>query len=178
MSQTLRQFIPAPLPDYPEAIGTALWALQDTRRRTMRTLERVKPDMLDVKVEGMPHAIGTVLYHIAAIELDWLYGDVLQSAWHQDLASLFPHPVRNEFGELTPVTGDPFELHQQRLNVVREKLLHGYRGLTLEEFRRIRMMEGYVVTPEWVLHHLCQHEAEHRDEIGWLVTHLEARSGY
>jgi uncharacterized damage-inducible protein DinB len=28
------------------------------------------------------------------------------------------------------------------------------------------MAPPYDVTPEWVLHHLMQHEAEHRSQIG------------
>jgi uncharacterized damage-inducible protein DinB len=38
----------------------------------------------------------------------------------------------------------------------------------LDEFRRIRSLAEYGVTPEWVLHHLMQHEAEHRSQIGAL----------
>jgi hypothetical protein len=33
------------------------------------------------------------------------------------------------------------------------------------DYRRARNFEHYDVTPEWVLHHLAQHEAEHCGEI-------------
>lgn len=36
------------------------------------------------------------------------------------------------------------------------------------EFRRVRSLPYYDVAPEWVLHHLMQHEAEHRSQIGSL----------
>jgi uncharacterized damage-inducible protein DinB len=29
---------------------------------------------------------------------------------------------------------------------------------------------SYLVTPEWVLHHLMQHEAEHRGQIEMIAT--------
>jgi uncharacterized damage-inducible protein DinB len=41
-----------------------------------------------------------------------------------------------------------------------------YQQMDLAEFRRVRALPAYDVTPEWVLHHLMQHEAEHRSQIG------------
>ena len=40
--------------------------------------------------------------------------------------------------------------------------------MSLEEFHRPRKLDQYNVTPEWVIHHLIQHEAEHRGQIGEL----------
>ncbi len=37
--------------------------------------------------------------------------------------------------------------------------------MSLDDFRRARNLERYDVTPAWVVHHLLQHEAEHRGEI-------------
>ena len=37
--------------------------------------------------------------------------------------------------------------------------------ITGDEFRRVRSFKDYQVTPEWVIHHLMQHEAEQRGEI-------------
>jgi hypothetical protein len=51
---------------------------------------------------------------------------------------------------------------------VRGLLLDGYQRMELAEFRRVRALEHYDVTPEYVLHHLMQHEAEHRSQIGAL----------
>jgi uncharacterized damage-inducible protein DinB len=42
--------------------------------------------------------------------------------------------------------------------------------MTVAEFRRPRPVNFYLVTPEWVLHHLMQHEAEHRGQIEILAT--------
>ena len=41
--------------------------------------------------------------------------------------------------------------------------------MDLTDFRRARALALYDVTPEWVLHHLCQHEAEHRSQLGRLI---------
>jgi len=35
-----------------------------------------------------------------------------------------------------------------------------------QHLRRVRQLADYGGTPEWVLHRLMQHAAEHRSEIG------------
>ena len=56
---------------------------------------------------------------------------------------------------------------------MRGLLLDGYQRMTLPEFRRVRSFADYDVTPEWVLHHMLQHEAEHRGQIGSLRASAE-----
>jgi hypothetical protein len=52
-------------------------------------------------------------------------------------------------------------------------ILAAYQAMDVHEFRRVRRLADYDVTPEWVLHHLMQHEAEHRSEIGGLRASAE-----
>jgi hypothetical protein len=37
--------------------------------------------------------------------------------------------------------------------------------MTLDKWRRPRRIENDTITPEWAIHHLMQHEAEHRGEL-------------
>ena len=48
---------------------------------------------------------------------------------------------------------------------MREYFLRSLQGMSIEEFRRVRSFTDYQVTPEWVIQHLMQHEAEHRGQI-------------
>ena len=57
------------------------------------------------------------------------------------------------------------EHHLHRLDCVRMYLLASFRGMTVPEFYRLRPFPEYRVSAEWVLHHLIQHEAEHRGQI-------------
>jgi uncharacterized damage-inducible protein DinB len=57
--------------------------------------------------------------------------------------------------------------------MVRCHLLAAFGEMALAEFRRVREFPDYNVTPEWVLHHLMQHEAEHRGQIGLLREQAE-----
>jgi uncharacterized damage-inducible protein DinB len=150
--------------------------LEDARRRTRRALEGVNPAAVDWTATEGGHSIGTLLYHIAAIELDWLYSEVLQKTWPPGLEAWFPYDVRNAQGRLTVVRGESLERRWERLDRVRALLLDAYRPMTLEDFRRLRSMPDYDVMPEWVLHHLCQHEAEHRDELAALRAGFEQQT--
>jgi uncharacterized damage-inducible protein DinB len=154
-------------------IGRWLWALQDARRDTMRELEGLAPAMIDwlppdSETLGHESSIGTILYHIADIEADWLYVEVLEQSLPAEVAALFPLATRDQQGHLTQVQGFSLEEHLRRLETVRTLLLDVFQQMDLAEFRRVRSLEHYDVTPEWVLHHLAQHEAEHRSQIGAL----------
>lgn len=81
--------------------------------------------------------------------------------------------MRDEQGHLTHVPGESLTNHMQRLDTVRRLLLDAFRGMPLDEFRRPRHLEQYDVTPQWVLHHLIQHEAQHRGQILDLRTEAE-----
>ncbi len=150
------------------AIGQWLWALQDARQRTMEELDSASVAMIDWLPPDNESSIGTVLYHMTDIEADWLYVEVLEQPLPSAVAALFPYATRDAQGRLTQVPGISRADHLKRLETVRNLLLAVFQPMTLAEFRRVRSLPHYDVTPEWVLHHLIQHEAEHRSQIGAL----------
>jgi uncharacterized damage-inducible protein DinB len=155
-------------------VGRWLWALQNTRQRTLREIRDVSGTILDWIPTEAESSLGTVLYHLAGIEADYLYVEVLeQAALPPEVAAYFPHATRDEQGRLTQVRGDSLEQHLRRLEIVRGLLLEVYQQMELAEFRRVRSLEYYDVTPEYVLHHLMQHEAEHRSQIGAIRARAE-----
>jgi len=85
--------------------------------------------------------------------------------------------VRDEQGRLMAVSGITLDEHLARLDAARIRLRLGMGGLGAEEFRRVRHFPHYDVTPEWVLHHLTQHEAEHRGEIMAIRVRAERALG-
>ena len=150
-------------------IGRWLWALEDARHRTLETLEGIGQSALDWTPPGGGDSIGTILYHIAAIEIDWLYAEVLEGPpWPPEVGEHFSVDVRDRQGRLSAVRGVPLEEHLRRLDFARDQLREVFRAMTLADFRRPRSLPRYDVTPEWVLHHLMQHEAEHRGQIAGL----------
>ena len=154
-------------------IGRWLGALQDTRVRTMRHLSGLSQAVIDWLPENKMSSIGTILYHIAGIEADYLYTEVLEQPVPPEISELFPYDIRDGQGHLTQVLGCGLEEHLQRLETVRGLLLGVYQSMALSEFRRIRSLPDYEITPEYVLHHLMQHEAEHRSQISELRARAE-----
>jgi uncharacterized damage-inducible protein DinB len=157
-----------PIADVPE-IGRWLAAMEDSRRDTLKELKDVPDEALDWEPDERTNTMGTLLYHIALIEDDWLFVDTLQAPTHPARRTdLFPYPDRVEGDRLSPVTGFTLAQHLERLDVVREILLAFFRPMSVEDFHRLRQHEEYDVFPAWVLHHLLQHEAEHRSHIAWV----------
>jgi uncharacterized damage-inducible protein DinB len=162
-----------PLAGYPEEVGTALWMLEDTRARTLAALDGIDPDHVDVLPPGGDNTIGALLYHVAAIELDWLCADVLIEDFPAWAYELFPDDVRTTIGHLAAAEGVPLADHLDRLARVRARLLEALRGLDLASYRRPARTGSGTVTPEWVLHHLRQHEGEHRGHLQEIRRRLE-----
>ncbi len=146
-------------------IGRWLWALQDARQRTHEKLAEVPAAAVDWMPPHGDSSIGTVLYHMALIEADWLYAEVLEQDYPASVNVLLPHEHRDAHGHLSKTEGTSLAAHLERLATIRGLLLEVYQPMTLADFRRPRPLPGYDVTPEWVLHHLMQHEAEHRSQI-------------
>lgn len=147
-------------------IAPWLWALADARRRTLAALDGVTQAALDRQPPDGGNGIGTILYHIALIEADWLYAEVLEAPETPGLQALFPYPDRDERGRLTPMIGRSLADHLALLDTTRALLRAAFRPMTAADFHRPRHLPAYDVTPAWVLHHLLQHEAEHRGELG------------
>lgn len=140
-------------------------ALIECRSRTLKSIARISQAELDWEPPTNSNTIGALLYHIALIEADWLYTEILQHRTTADLGSLFPAEDRESDQTLTKIRGGTGNQHERRLALVRQELLRALSTMTLAEFRRVRHMPDYDVTPEWVVLHLLQHEAEHRGQI-------------
>ncbi|HEX9761863.1 MAG TPA: DinB family protein [Acidimicrobiia bacterium] len=170
---TDRDLLVHPLQGYPSELAAALWMMEDTRARTMRALDGLPADHVDARPTGADNTIGSLLYHLAAIEADWLYADILQKDYPEWMAQLFPADVRTDEGQLTPIGAASLHEHLGRLATVRRHFLEDLADLTADDFRRPRKTESGLTTPEWVLHHLRQHEAEHRGQIQAIRKGLE-----
>ena len=158
-------------------VGLLLAALEDARRRTLRELETVSDEMLASKPADPLNGIGQLLYHVALIEADWLLTDILglsEDRWPAWVAEEFPIDVRDEAGRLSDVPAEPRSTALARLARVRVHLIEALRPMDAVSLHRPRAQPAYDVSPAWALHHLLQHEAEHRSHIA-LVRDLTAR---
>ncbi len=176
MAENRRELVVTALQVSEPEIGRLLWMFQDTRTRTLQSLEGFDPAHVNLVPDQFENSIGSLLYHIAVIEADWLYSEVLEREVPDDVQALFPEGVRDDSGTLADPRARGLDGHLKVLGQIRALVLETYQPMTLDEFRRPRSLPQYDVTPEWVLHHLTQHEAEHRGHIQGLREIIEAMS--
>jgi CDGSH-type Zn-finger protein/uncharacterized damage-inducible protein DinB len=165
-----------PIAGDPE-VGRWLAAMQDARRDTLRELADLAADDLERTPEPGATSIGTLLDHIALVEADRLFVDILghegAPPWPR---TLLPPRDRDADRRLTPITGVTLREHMDHLEAVRTLVLDHLGSMPVEEFHRPRRRGRRDVSPGWVLHHLLQHEAEHRAQIAMLRAARGSRS--
>src|SRR3954468_22588596 len=118
------------------AIGVWLWAMNDARRRTVEQLEGLPAEAIDWHPAESAQSIGSILYHMALIEADWLCTEVLEQPIPAQLAALFPYDARDQEGLLTSIQGVALAEHLARLDTVRQHILAAYQALDIHDFRR------------------------------------------
>jgi uncharacterized damage-inducible protein DinB len=161
-----KQLCVTPVANEEPEIGRWLWALEDVRSKLLERLDGISQTMLDARIEGST-SIGSLLYHIASVEAGWLHYDILGTSLPPEIETLFPVEPWSEDGVLTHIEGQSIDEHLHRLSTVRQVFLSHFKPITLTDWHtpRANAEEGYDVTPEWVVYHLIEHEAQHRGQI-------------
>jgi len=149
-------------------VGRYLTMLEDCRSLTLDSIKNVRGDTLYWRRDDVDSNISDLLYHIALVEADWLFVDVLGKKIPQELSQYLSYEDRDASGRLIHIGTEELEASLVRLERVRAALNETFAAMDLAEFRRLRKSEQREVSPEWMLHHLLQHEAEHRGQINLL----------
>lgn len=158
---------------YDSMVARWVWGLEDPRKRIKSLLEGLSQDDLDWVPQEAGNSIGTILYHLTSIEMSYIYEDILEIGWAPELEGLLPYDIRDEQGLLVKLEGESLEAHVNRLDATRNLSLCHLMTLLKDELYCVRRVADYETTPEWVLHHLMQHESEHRGQIGELRLRAE-----
>ncbi|MGZ4150315.1 MAG: DinB family protein [Actinomycetota bacterium] len=148
-------------------IGRWLAAFEEVRNDTLKVLGELSADAAEREPPDGGDGLGTVLYHLALVEVDWIFSDVLGR--EADIPpDLFPFDSRVEDGRLTPVLGESLERHLDRLARTRTLALDVLRSMSAEDYHRVRPGERFDVAADWVVFHLIDHEVEHRVRLSAL----------
>jgi uncharacterized damage-inducible protein DinB len=149
-----------PVADDPE-IGRWLAALDEARRDTMAVLKDLPDDAVDRDPGDGGDTVGTILYHVALIEADWVFSDVLDRESEID-HDLFPADDRMKDGHLSQIRDQSMAQHVDRLARTRAQVLAALGAMSAEDFHRAHARDDYDVSADWVVFHLIDHEVEHR----------------
>ena len=151
-----------PLPGFKPEIGLSLWTLQETRRRTLAYVDGISQLALDHNPPVDSSGSDDMDRRIPNCP--------------PEIAAHLPYPLIMEDRSYTPVEGELLATHLERLSVIREAFLDVLGAMSLTDFRTLRPSGDQMVTPEWVVEHLSQHEAEHRGQIWEARIAAEARA--
>ena len=176
MSRELQVIAPS---GYDPAIAPWIWAMEEARRRTLALVSGLDQRTLDWQgPDGLENAIGSLLYHIALVEMSWLFLDVQLQEFPAEVKADFPYEMATG-GRVTPVRNVPLAVHLNRLSRSREVFLNAFRGMPVEEWHRLRTPDAtsYSVTPAWAMFHLLEHEAGHAAQISALKTRAARHFG-
>src|SRR5690625_807260 len=172
-----------PYPAVTPEVGVWLGAMQTMRHGLLSSLDRIGRagwgnDFLDWRgPAGDDNSVGSLLYHIALVELGWLYFDMMLGDTPADLKELFPFEGWDEQERLTHVPDRSLQEHLDLLAESRRRFLAHVASVSLEDWRTLRSPEGddYSATPEWIVFHLVEHEAGHMYEIHRMVRKWRAQ---
>ncbi len=151
--------------DRSDETSLLLSGLADSRRRTLSALKNMPSEMIDRVPDSGGSTIGAILYHIAIVEADWLFDEIRGTIETEYPRDLLPVEMREDGTLLSSFTGESVEQHLARLDAIRTMLIDTVRPMSSDELHDLHEREHYDVTPAWVLHHLMQHEAEHRSQL-------------
>lgn len=156
-------------------IGTYVAQLEEVRERTRRYTDGLSPRQLAWHPGPDVESIGTLLIHIAAVEVSWIQEDLLRRPMGEEWKIAFP--IR--FG-LTQVSDRPLEFFWDKLDTARVETRAALTNLTDVDLDRAVVpldQEGSTnpgqFTIEWILYHLVEHEAHHKGQIAVMKRLLD-----
>lgn len=155
--------------DLTPGIAKFFGMFQDNRRRLMHMLEDVTDEMIDyTPKDGTFETIGTLLHHIAAIEWDWIFGDIdgQQMDW-----DTWKYAFANRYEEVDQQKNKGKQYYLDILQKVRTDVQNRFRRFTDEDLKReieSGTESGRIYSIEWIFFHLINHEALHLGQISVL----------
>ena len=157
-----------PLPGSDPLVSSWLWGMEETRRGLLECVRDLDQSQLDWRGPAdTDNSIGSLLYHVALIEMSWLYEDLLLAEPPAEVAERFPLDHRTPDGRLAHVEGVPLDEHLDRLAFTRRRFIAEVGPITLSDWNAVREPPDvdYAVSPAWIVFHLVEHEAGHLFEV-------------
>ena len=163
--------------DLTPGIAKFFGMFQDNRRRLLNMLEEVTDEMIDfTPKDGIFETIGTLLHHIAAIEWDWIFGDIDGQEMEWDT---WKYAFANRYDEVTQQTGKGKQFYLNILEKVRNDLHERFKKFTDEDLQReihSGIESGRIYSIEFIFFHLINHEALHLGQISMLKRLYKIRN--
>lgn len=157
----------APAPGFDPRIGLYFAMLEDVRERTKRYVEGLSQRQLEWYPNPKVESTGTLLVHIAAVELSWIQEDIMRQPMGEEWKAGFP--IRFDIPQ---IADESLEYYIGLLDSTRAVTRDVLAGLTDADLPRAVVSlddeenpDARQYTIEWILYHLVEHEAHHKGQI-------------
>jgi uncharacterized damage-inducible protein DinB len=146
-------------------LALLLTMLEKVREKLLKKIEGLTMEELDYTPdETTVESIGTLLLHIAGVEWGWIFGDidgqeVEYERWKQAFALSLDIPQINRM---------ELNYYMDILKDTRESIMSRLGKMKDSDLDTIISSEDRLVTIEWILFHLIEHEAMHLGQISVL----------
>ncbi|MCY3414440.1 MAG: DinB family protein [Candidatus Heimdallarchaeota archaeon] len=136
---------------------------EENRSRLIRRLQGVTDEMVDFTPdEHKIETIGTLLYHIAAVENDWIFYDIDKQELDEER---WKYAFANRFEDINQLKGKGLKFYLNALEEVRTKIYERFKQFNDSDLEREIESDGEIYSIEWILYHLVNHEAQHIGQI-------------
>ena len=139
--------------------------LEETRKRLFEQIEGITQEQLDfTPSERKIETIGTLLFHILAVEYSWIYEDIFKEEMDYEEYK-YAFALREE---LYPpqLIGKPFYI--DKMNAIRERLFGTLMTWKDKDLDRVISSGKSKFTINWILYHINYHESIHIGQINFL----------
>ncbi|NPD89060.1 MAG: DinB family protein [Asgard group archaeon] len=144
----------------------ALWysLMYETRERLFRVLRDLTQEELDYTPDERKfETIGTLLFHIAAVEWSWIFEDIDEQK--MDFEEFKHGFALNPEVNIPQLKNQRLQFYVNKLEKIRQEVYQRLKKFKDEDLDRIVESEGEKYSIEWILFHLIEHEAMHIGQI-------------
>jgi uncharacterized damage-inducible protein DinB len=149
--------------------------LQEVRERLLSIIDDLDEEMLDFTPDERNfETIGTLLFHIAAIEWSWVFEDI--DGLEMDYEK-FKHAfaLRSDV-DIPQLKGKKKLFYLNQLKEVREEVFIRLAKFSDEDLDKIVESDTEKFSIEWILFHILEHETMHIGQILLLKRLYEKQS--
>lgn len=141
--------------------------LIETRTKLFKEVEGITQEQLDYSPNILKfETIGTLLFHIEAIEFSWFYEDIFKEEMN-DEDWKYAFALRKTL-DPPQLIGRPLSFYLKRLEELRKRIFETLQSMVDEDLYSVVDSGGRKFTIYWILHHIHQHEALHIGQINFL----------
>ncbi len=153
------------LDDLSPRVSLLLSMMEKVRGRLLKQIDDISSDEIDYSPDDESvETIGTLMLHIAAVEWSWIFEDIDgREMDHEEWKHAFA--LREEIPQLK---GQKLQFYLDKLESVRNEVFKRLSEFNDSELHRRVDIGKAMVSIEWILFHLIEHEAMHIGQISIL----------